>query len=110
MEVDLVDCPPVIIEHLLLLSSPRLVQVPDYDGSIGGRRGNDLVIHRGPDHIIATEIKIDVFSNPEIVSFDKLFLDTEYFEHRSSGNNNLGAIFAEVKGTGRSLQYHMHSL
>ena len=98
----------MVIEHLLLLGSSSLVKIPDHNCSVGGRCGNDLIIHWGPHHIITAEVEVDVFSDPEIVSFNELFLNTKYFEDRSAGDNNLRPIFAEVKGIGGSLKHNMH--
>ena len=73
MEVDLVDGPLVLGEDLLLLGLAGLAEVPHDHGTVSRGRGDQAVVDRRPDHVVAAVVEVGVLY-PEVCPLYELVL------------------------------------
>lgn len=57
VEAHLVDCAFVLCKQVLLLVAARPSQVPRHHCAIGGRRGQQVLLHLVPHHIGTAEVQ-----------------------------------------------------
>uniref|UniRef100_M3Z8L9 Uncharacterized protein n=1 Tax=Mustela putorius furo TaxID=9669 RepID=M3Z8L9_MUSPF len=109
VEADFVHRAFVLCEQLVLLVAGWPSQVPGDHHAIGGRRGQQVLIHLVPDHIRAAQVEGGLAAHTEVQLLHKLLvLNGVDLEDAAAGHNHLGCVPAHADGIGRRVQVAVH--
>uniref|UniRef100_A0A7N4V5H8 Uncharacterized protein n=1 Tax=Sarcophilus harrisii TaxID=9305 RepID=A0A7N4V5H8_SARHA len=109
VEAHLVDRALVLREELVLLVARGLAQVPGHHHAVGGRRGQQVLVHLVPHHVGAAEVQRRLAAHPEVqLLHELLLLDGVNLEDVPAGHHHLRGVPAHADGVGRGVQVAVH--
>uniref|UniRef100_A0A9L0SQG0 Uncharacterized protein n=1 Tax=Equus caballus TaxID=9796 RepID=A0A9L0SQG0_HORSE len=109
VEADFVHRALVLCEKLVLLVARWPAQVPCDHHAIGGRCGQQVLIHLMPDHISAAQVERGLAAHTQVQLLHKLLLlDGIDLEDAAACHDHLGCVPAHTDGVGRRIQVAVH--
>uniref|UniRef100_A0ABI7WL15 Uncharacterized protein n=1 Tax=Felis catus TaxID=9685 RepID=A0ABI7WL15_FELCA len=109
VEADFVHRALVLCEQLVLLVARRPSQVPRDHHAVGGRRGQQVLIHLVPDHVGAAQVERGLAAHTQVQLLHKLLvLNGVDLEDAAARHDHLGGVTAHTDGIGRRVQVAVH--